>query len=87
MPRREVREGLRPLNHGATRVIRETISDNPDDKNTWSEEQRWDGMKMRQVEKTYRNAGVTKRRKMRVYFRRTQNTKKLRLVQAIEEEG
>jgi hypothetical protein len=87
MPRREERGHLRPLNHGATRVRREAVADNPDDKRTWTEEQRWDGMKMKAIEDIYRNAGVTKRRRMRQYFRRTSNTKKLRLAQAIEKEG
>ena len=87
MPRREDRGILKPLNHGATRVRREAVSDDPNDKRTWSEEQRWDGMKVGEFAEAYRNAGVTKRRKMRTYMRRIGDERKRRRIREIEREG
>jgi hypothetical protein len=76
----------KPLQNFDLRVNRHTVPDLADDKRTWSEEQRWDGAKPREVAQTYRNAGVTKRRKMRTYFRRVGDKRKLKLVQDIERE-
>jgi hypothetical protein len=86
MPHRD-RELRKPLLNGETRLRNETVTDDPDDKRTWSEEQRWDGAKVSEVEDIYRNAGVTKRSKMRRYFKRTRNIKKLARVRRIEREG
>lgn len=83
MPRRDKDTG-RPYQSGTTRVIRETVPDHPLDRRTWSEEQRWDGMKPAEFERTFRNAGVTKRRRMKTYMRRIGDGKKLRIIRQIE---